>query len=81
VKLPRNLNAQKLISSLKRIGYKETRQSGSHIRLTKTSGDGEHHITIPNHSPIKIGTLNNILQNVSHHLKISKEELILKLKI
>lgn len=81
MKLPRNLNAQKLITSLKKIGYKETRQSGSHIRLTRTADGGEHHITIPYHSQIKIGTLNNILQNIAHHLNISKEELILKLKI
>jgi predicted RNA binding protein YcfA (HicA-like mRNA interferase family) len=81
VKLPRNLNAQKLIRSLKRIGYIKTRQTGSHIRLTRTSNNGEHHITIPSHSPIKISTLNNILQNVSKHLNISKDELILKLKI
>ncbi|NYE57789.1 putative RNA binding protein YcfA (HicA-like mRNA interferase family) [Carboxydothermus ferrireducens DSM 11255] len=35
-----------------------TRQTGSHIRLTTTL-KGEHHVTIPLHDPLKIGTLNN----------------------
>jgi hypothetical protein len=29
--------------------------AGSHLRLT-TDQNGQHHITIPNHDPLKIGT-------------------------
>lgn len=41
--------------------------------------NGEHAETIPNHDPIKIGTLNKILSNIAAHFEISKEELINKL--
>ena len=57
------------------MGYETTRQLGSHIRLT-TLKNGEHHITIPNHYPIRLGTLSNILNEIASHFQISKEELI-----
>lgn len=77
-KTPRNLSGKDLISKLKKFGYKPTRQMGSHIRLT-TEINGIHHITIPDHNPIKIGTLSNILKDIAYHLEISKEELIKQL--
>lgn len=80
MKIPRDLTAGQLIRGLRELGYEITRQKGSHIRLTKALNDGDHHITIPNHSPIKIGTLNSIITDVSSRLKISKEDLITYLK-
>ncbi len=77
-KLPRNLSGKALIKKLKKSGYRPTRQVGSHIRLT-TEINGIHHITIPDHSPIKVGTLSNILKDIAVHLEISKEELINRL--
>lgn len=77
-KLPRNLTGKVVISKLKKLGYKPTRQVGSHIRLT-TEINGIHHITIPDHSPVKVGTLSNILKDIAGHLEISKEELINRL--
>ncbi len=56
MKLPRDLSGEALAKALEKLGYTMDRQIGSHIRLT-TQENGEHHITIPNHSPIKIGTL------------------------
>jgi predicted RNA binding protein YcfA (HicA-like mRNA interferase family) len=73
--LPRDIDASKLIKALRKLGYETTRQSGSHIRLT-TQQNGQHHITIPNHDPLKIGTLNAILTEVAQHLGIPKQELI-----
>jgi predicted RNA binding protein YcfA (HicA-like mRNA interferase family) len=75
MKIPRNLSGKDLIRSLKKLGYLPTRQSGSHIRLS-TIVNGEHHITIPNHSPLKIGTLSAILNDISVHHGLNKEELI-----
>lgn len=75
MKLPRNISGWELIKLLKVLGYKDTRQVGSHIRLT-TMQKGEHHITVPNHDPIKIGTLSAIIGDISDHFKITKEELI-----
>ncbi len=74
-KIPRNVYGKNLCKTLKKYGYVQTRQTGSHIRLTKSSKP-EHHITIPNHKPIKVGTLNKILSDISNHLNISKDELI-----
>ena len=76
MKIPRDISAQKLIKELLKLGYTQTRQVGSHIRLTLIKEGRSHHITIPNHDPINIGTPNNILKDAGHQLKISKDELI-----
>ena len=65
-KLPRNLNGRKLSKSLEKYGYKVTRQTGSHIRLSKVSISETHHITIPDHNPIKVGTLNRIITDIDN---------------
>lgn len=75
MKLPRDVSSDNLIKSLSALGYQITRQTGSHIRLT-TQEKGEHHITIPAHDPIKIGTLNNILRSVAEHFNLSRDELV-----
>ena len=75
MKLPRDLSGQDLVKALKIIGYEVSHQTGSHIRLT-TQEKGEHHITIPAHNPLKVGTLNAILKNVANHLKLDREEFI-----
>ena len=72
MKLPRDVDADRLIRVLSQYGYSVSRQVGSHIRLTKQDGAG--HITIPNHSPIKIGTLHKIVKDVcaANNLDVSK---------
>ncbi len=75
MKLPRDLDGEKLAKLLRKFGYEITRQTGSHMRLT-THLNGEHHITIPKHRPLKLGTLNSILKDVAEHLGISKKELM-----
>ncbi len=79
MKLPRDIDAKNLIKALSKLGYQETRQVGSHIRLSIKVNDNQFHITIPNHSSIKIGTLNNILKEISLQLSFTKDELIKKL--
>ncbi len=75
-KLPRDVNAHQLIKLLgKHYGYIVSRQTGSHVRIT-TSINGEHHITIPNHNPIKTGTLSSILNAVALHHQLRKDDLI-----
>jgi len=78
MKLPRDINSQQLIKHLKPLGYLVTRQTGSHIRLT-TIQQGEHHITIPNHDPIKIGTLSAILSDIANHFNKTKDDLLKEL--
>lgn len=78
MKLPRNLSSYDLIKALKTLGYKVSHQTGSHIRLT-TQENGEHHITIPAHKPLKVGTLNVILRDVATHFNLTKNDLLIKL--
>lgn len=78
MKTPRDIGGDDLAKKLGAFGYRITRQTGSHIRLT-LGGNEEHHITIPNHSPLKIGTLNNILGDIADYFGISKVELMDKL--
>ncbi len=77
MKMPRNIDGEKLAKILFKYSYTITRQTGSHMRLT-TYKNGEHHITIPKSKPLKIGTLNAILNDVSEHLNIPKEQIFLK---
>lgn len=76
MRIPRDIDGSTLIRRLGKLGYEQTRQSGSHVRLTRVSEEGEHHVTIPLHSPIRVGTLNAILSDVAVHLGMNKEELI-----
>lgn len=78
MKLPRDISGEELARRLARQGYQVSRQTGSHVRLTK-SAETEHHITIPRHGTLKVGTLNSILKDIAEHLKVSKEELIREL--
>jgi predicted RNA binding protein YcfA (HicA-like mRNA interferase family) len=78
MKVPRDLSGKDLIKRLKVLGYEPSRQNGSHIRLT-TRQKGEHHITIPNHDPLRIGTLSAILDLIAEHFQISKSELLERL--
>ena len=75
-RVPRDISGQTLVKLLSRYGYKMTRQTGSHIRLTSHAQGKEHHITIPNHDYVKIGTLNSILNNLAESLGQSKEEIV-----
>ena len=78
MKLPRDLSGSELAKALGRVGYRIVRQSGSHVRLTVDSSPA-HHVTIPAHSPLKLGTLAAILGDVATHLKIDREELLKRL--
>lgn len=75
MRLPRDLSGTDLAHSLRKLGYSVTRQTGSHLRLT-TYEHGEHHLTIPLHSPLRIGTLSTILYDVSTHFNRSREQLL-----
>jgi predicted RNA binding protein YcfA (HicA-like mRNA interferase family) len=75
MKLPRDTDASELIKALQRIGYQVVRQSGSHIRL-QAEQPKPHALTVPNHSPLKLGTLASILSDVARHRDMDKEELL-----
>ncbi len=74
MRLPRDVSGRQLAKLLGSLGYSTTRQKGSHIRLT-TMQSGEHHVTIPDHDPLRIGTLRSILNDVARHFGITRDEL------
>ena len=78
MRLPRGLTGAELIRQLEKLGYRVSRQSGSHVRLTCDS-PVQHHVTIPNHDPLRIGTLSAILADVATHHHVSREELLQRL--
>ena len=78
MKIPRDLSGGALAKALSKVGYHVTRQSGSHIRLT-TQSPTQHHVTVPAHDPLKVGTLSGILGDVAAHLKVTREELLQRL--
>jgi predicted RNA binding protein YcfA (HicA-like mRNA interferase family) len=78
MRLPRNLSGADLAKALRVFGYESTRQSGSHIRLT-TTREGQHHVTVPNHPNLRIGTVAGILSDVAAHFHLTREELLEKL--
>jgi predicted RNA binding protein YcfA (HicA-like mRNA interferase family) len=80
VKTPRDINGAELAKALRKLGYAVTRQTGSHLRVT-THENGEHHEVVPNHSPVKIGTLKSILRNVAAHHRIGVPELLERLDL
>ena len=78
MKLPRDISGQDLAHRLRSYGYDVTRRVGSHMRLT-TRERGEHHVTVPAHEELRVGTLEYILASVAHHLALDRQELATKL--
>lgn len=80
MRLPRDVSGDELAKALQGFGYAITRQTGSHMRLTTTWG-GEHHVSVPKHDSLRVGTLAAILEDVAAHFSISRDELLTKLRI
>jgi predicted RNA binding protein YcfA (HicA-like mRNA interferase family) len=74
LKLPRDLSGEKLARLLSKFGYEITRQSGSHLRLTSTRKNREHHLTIPAHRQLSVGTLAQILTDAASYLEMNRDE-------
>ena len=79
MKLARDVGGEELAALLGRYGYKITRQTGSHMRLTSTSKGFEHHLTIPQHKPLRVGTLSSIVDEIAAYLEIERQELVKEL--
>lgn len=76
MKLPRDLGGRELVAALCRHwGYRLVHQAGSHIIL-QTDTPGHQRIPVPDHSPLRLGTLNAILRLVANHKGIAKSTII-----
>ncbi len=63
----------------RRYGYSFVRQRGSHIRLVSYYMGYQHHVLVPRHNPLKVGTLEYILGNVAGYLEMEQDELMQEL--
>jgi predicted RNA binding protein YcfA (HicA-like mRNA interferase family) len=60
-KLP-NVSGERVIRALKRGGFVQLRQKGSHVSLERRVGDQTFKTVVPMHSEIAKGTLSDILK-------------------
>ena len=75
MRLPRDVSGDDLAQALGHLGYRVTRQTGSHLRLTTTE-HGEHHVTVPRHANLRVGTLAGVLGDVAQHFGLTREVLV-----
>ena len=76
MKTPRDLSARALVKVLcRRWDYVELKQEGSHIIL-QTETPSRQRIPVPDHNPLRLGTLNSILRFVSRHKGVEKEDVL-----
>ncbi len=75
IPLPRNLSGRRLAKLLSSLGYRISRQSGSHIRLEAWDDGRMHRVTVPDHRALKTGTLHGIVKEVAAALKTDVDAL------
>ena len=76
MKLPRDLSGTQLIKMLcKDLGYRRVHQVCSHIVL-ETDSPSHHRLSVPEHDPLRVGTLNSILASVARAKGIPKSEIL-----
>jgi len=80
VKLPRDVTGDELLRGLRRLGYVFERQAGSHMIL-RSESPRTHSVTVPNHKPLKVGTLSSILHEVALQHSMSVEALLGEMKL
>ncbi|MBM3853396.1 MAG: type II toxin-antitoxin system HicA family toxin [Verrucomicrobia bacterium] len=76
MKLPRDLRGRELAVVLCRHwGYRQVNQVGSHIIL-QCDQPAHHRLSIPDHKPLRIGTLNSILRAVATAKETTREAIL-----
>ncbi|MBD2730320.1 type II toxin-antitoxin system HicA family toxin [Nostoc sp. FACHB-892] len=70
-RLPR-ISGNETVRALERLGFIQTRQTGSHVVLKKPTLEGEIVCVVPLHRELKVGTLSGVLKQA----KVSPEEFI-----
>ena len=71
MKVPRDVNGVEAVRALKRLGFVQLRQTGSHLILRKESRT----VVVPQHKPLKPGTLKGIVEQAGLTLEDFVEEL------
>jgi predicted RNA binding protein YcfA (HicA-like mRNA interferase family) len=71
VKIPRDVNGVEAVRALKRLRFVQLRQTGSHLILRKDNRT----VVVPQHKPIKPGTLKSVIEQAGLTLEEFVEEL------
>ena len=71
MKIPRDVNGVEAVHALKRLGFVQLRQTGSHLILRKDNRT----VVVPQHKPIKPGTLKGVIEQAGLTLEQFVEEL------
>lgn len=76
MKVPRDLGGAQLIKVLCRDwGYRQVNQEGSHV-VVQTETPGHQRLSVPNHNPLRVGTLNAIVRAVAAHKGVDRQTLL-----
>ena len=76
MKIPRDLNGRELAAMLCRHwGYAQVHQVGSHIIL-QTETPAHHRLAVPDHKPLRLGTLQAILRAVAAAKRVTREDIL-----
>jgi predicted RNA binding protein YcfA (HicA-like mRNA interferase family) len=76
MKIPRDLSGAQLVKvPCRDWGYRLVHQEGSHIIL-QTDAPSHQRLSVPNHNPSRIGTLNSIVRAVSTHKGLERQRLL-----
>ena len=79
MKLPRDLAGVDLARALcKHFGYRQVNQEGSHIIL-QVETPRHHRLAVPDHHPLRLGTLNSILRAVAAAQGVEREDILRRL--
>ena len=71
MKLPRDVNGAEAARALQRLGFAVQRQTGSHLILRREGRT----VVVPQHKPLKPGTLKGILEQAAIPLERFVEKL------
>ena len=75
MKLPRDLSGSEVARLLERhYGYRVARTKGSHMTFELTVRGRVHHVTVPQHADIRVGTLNAIIGDVAEFHSLTTRE-------
>ena len=76
MKILRNLKCTELVQTLcKTWDYKIVNQEGSQMIL-ETETPSHHRLCVPDHNPLRVGTLNSILGAISRHKGTTKPDIL-----
>ena len=75
MRIPRDVSGASRGPVVPAMADSKVHQAGSHIIL-ETSEPTHHRIAVPDHHPLRLGTLNSILRAVAGHKGVPREAII-----